>query len=158
MDSEVRVDEKRTERLRTIINDLRVCGSYRPGCEGCSRNHTVDCGDELNNDAAMAIETLMGMMTGCEAIKPRFDHDILDAKPEVNGNDGVAHPAYYNSGSIEVWDAIADWGLGEGFVLGNVIKYVARAGRKDGNSRLKDLNKAREYIDKAIALEKAGKL
>lgn len=91
-------------------------------------------------------------------IKPRFDHEILETKPEIKGNDTVAHPAYYNNGAIEVWDAIADWGLGEGFVLGNVIKYVARAGRKDGNSRLKDLTKAREYIDKAIELEKAGKL
>ncbi len=59
----------------------------------------------------------------------------------------IIHPNHYNTGKIEVWDAITDWGLD--FLLGNVVKYVARAGKKD-NSRSQDLQKAREYIEKAI--------
>jgi len=37
-----------------------------------------------------------------------------------------------------------------GFLEGNVVKYAARAGRKDGESRLDDLRKARWYIERAI--------
>lgn len=64
--------------------------------------------------------------------------------------DAVHHPAHYNAGKIEVWDAIEDWGLG--FLLGNVVKYAARAGRK--GDRMEDLKKCKEYIEKAIEVEK----
>lgn len=37
-----------------------------------------------------------------------------------------------------------------GFLEGNVVKYAARAGRKEGESRLDDLRKAKWYIEKAI--------
>ena len=37
-------------------------------------------------------------------------------------------PDYYQRGSIEVWDFIRDQGLN--YHLGNVIKYVCRAGYK----------------------------
>ena len=38
-------------------------------------------------------------------------------------------PSYYRRGSIDVWDFIRTKELG--FHLGNVIKYVCRAGYKD---------------------------
>lgn len=41
-------------------------------------------------------------------------------------------------------DVIRGWDLG--FCLGNVIKYLARAGHKAGESRDKDLHKAMEYL------------
>lgn len=59
----------------------------------------------------------------------------------------VNHPAHYNVGSIEVIDAIEDWKLG--FHLGNVVKYVARAGHK--GSELEDLKKAEWYLQRKIA-------
>lgn len=59
----------------------------------------------------------------------------------------VDHPKHYNAGRIEVIDAIEDWQLG--FHLGNVVKYVARAGRK--GPPLEDLKKAQWYLDRAIA-------
>lgn len=46
--------------------------------------------------------------------------------------------------SPEPYKVISDWGLN--FNLGNVIKYIARAGRKTDNP-LEDLLKARQYID-----------
>lgn len=61
----------------------------------------------------------------------------------------IEHPTHYNVGSIEVWDAIADWNLG--FLEGNIIKYIARAGHK--NDRLTDIKKAKAYIDKLISIE-----
>lgn len=41
-------------------------------------------------------------------------------------------------------DVIKGWDLG--FCLGNVIKHIARAGRKAGESRDSDLHKAMEYL------------
>lgn len=58
------------------------------------------------------------------------------------------HPDYYNTGQIEVWDFIADQELD--FFAGNVVKYVSRAGRKSGESRQDDLQKAKTYIQKMI--------
>ena len=37
----------------------------------------------------------------------------------------INHPQHYNTGGIEVIDAIAAWGFGEGFNKGNAIKYIA---------------------------------
>lgn len=49
-----------------------------------------------------------------------------------------------------MWDFIADQKLD--YLLGNVIKYVCRAGHKDHESELDDLLKAKAYIEKKIAL------
>jgi len=57
-------------------------------------------------------------------------------------------PDHYTTGRIETWDFIIDKDLD--FLLGNVVKYVVRAGRKDGESRQDDLIKAATYIRKAI--------
>ena len=40
-----------------------------------------------------------------------------------------------------------------GFLLGNVVKYSARAGRKDGEEVLDDLYKARWYLNRQIEIE-----
>lgn len=40
-----------------------------------------------------------------------------------------------------------------GFVEGNAIKYLFRAGKKEGESRLDDLLKAKWYIDYALRKE-----
>lgn len=58
----------------------------------------------------------------------------------------IDHPSHYNKGKIEVIDFIEDQGLS--FHLGNVIKYIARAGSK--GDKLEDLKKARWYLDRYI--------
>lgn len=60
-------------------------------------------------------------------------------------------PTYYNDTSITPFDVIDAWGLD--FYLGNVIKYIKRAGKKDNNSRLQDLKKAQEYLAAEIVRE-----
>ena len=62
-----------------------------------------------------------------------------------------ANPSHYQQGSIEVWDYIVDQQLG--YLEGNVIKYISRAGKKGGESRLDDLQKAQAYIFKLITNE-----
>ena len=65
-------------------------------------------------------------------------------------NDTVVHPTYYNAGepAFEAWNYIKAHDLD--FDLGNVIKYVTRAGKKDNASKLKDLKKAKQYLQHAI--------
>lgn len=68
--------------------------------------------------------------------------------------DDVHHPAHYNQGKIEVWDFIYDQGLG--YALGNAIKYEVRAGKKAGNSKVKDLRKAIAFLEREIKFEETG--
>lgn len=63
------------------------------------------------------------------------------------------HPGYYG-GKDDPYEAIKvihAWGLN--FDLGSVLKYVRRAGKKEDQSALVDLRKARSYIDFAIEEE-----
>ena len=57
-------------------------------------------------------------------------------------------PEYYKVGSIEAIDFIEAYGLN--FNLGNVIKYVSRAGHKDGEETLTALKKAQWYLEREI--------
>ena len=69
--------------------------------------------------------------------------DEQDARIE---HDAVNHPSHYTRGKIEVIDFIEDQQLP--YHLGNVIKYIARAGYK--GDKLEDLKKARWYLDRYI--------
>jgi hypothetical protein len=62
--------------------------------------------------------------------------------------DAINHPSYYTDGKIEVSDFIADKNLN--FFRGNVVKYVARAGKKDSSKEVEDLKKAAWYIGREI--------
>lgn len=62
------------------------------------------------------------------------------------GHDAVERPAHYTRGPIECVEVIE--GLSLGYHLGNVIKYVWRAGQK--GDALEDLRKARWYLDREI--------
>ena len=71
-----------------------------------------------------------------------------------NVNDNVNSPSHYANSKIEVIDYIEDKKLG--FCLGNVIKYVSRAGKKVDSDKsvkdkeIEDLKKARWYLDRRI--------
>ena len=69
--------------------------------------------------------------------------------------ENVHHPDHYLKDSgHEVIDVINAWKLN--FSLGNAIKYIARAGKKDPNKTIEDLRKAKEYIDIQIKHIKSG--
>lgn len=65
----------------------------------------------------------------------------------------VDHPKHYNQGKIEVIEFIEDKSLN--FHRGNAVKYIARAGIKDPNKEIEDLEKAVWYIRREIACLKA---
>lgn len=62
--------------------------------------------------------------------------------------DPVNRPVHYTSGKIEVIDFIEDQKLG--FCLGNAIKYIARAGKKDKAKEKEDIKKAIWYLERYI--------
>ena len=68
--------------------------------------------------------------------------------------DAVQSPQHYTDTNIEVIDYIEDKNLG--FCLGNAIKYISRAGRKnsaamsDKEKTIQDLEKAIWYINRRI--------
>jgi hypothetical protein len=65
----------------------------------------------------------------------------------------VQHPPHYTAGRLyEPIDVILDWKLD--YLLGNVLKYISRAGRKSADPR-EDLKKALFYLSRKLAeLEK----
>lgn len=75
--------------------------------------------------------------------------------PEVQmPKETVDHPSHYADGKIETIDYIEDKKLG--FCLGNAIKYISRAGKKESTGMTKkekeveDLKKAIWYINRRI--------
>jgi len=66
----------------------------------------------------------------------------------VTSPEAIDHPRHYNTGSIEVMDAIESWNLS--FAAGNVIKYVARHQHK--GQPLEDLKKAQWYLNRLVSL------
>ena len=69
-------------------------------------------------------------------------------------DDPVNHPSHYTDGKIEVIDFITDKKLG--FCLGNAVKYIARAGKKDPSKTVEDLEKAIWYIKHHIKTLEEG--
>ena len=67
-------------------------------------------------------------------------------------HDPVNHPSHYTKGKIEVADFIADQKLN--FDRGNAVKYVCRAGSKDPDKEIQDLEKAIWYINHEIKMLK----
>ena len=69
---------------------------------------------------------------------------------KINNMEQVNHPEHYG-GKDNVYEAIKvidAWELG--FSLGNTVKYISRAGKKDPTKELEDLRKAKFYLDHHI--------
>lgn len=92
-------------------------------------------------------------------IKPTDKHPYLSACSEsclklsieryseqekIAHKPSIDHPAHYQSKGIEAIDVIDAFDLD--FCLGNAIKYILRAGRKDKETKLQDIEKAMWYL------------
>jgi len=76
-----------------------------------------------------------------------------ELKPET-----VEHPDYYGGpeNPYEVIKVAEAWGLDEDAYLFNLLKYIARAGKKNPATRAEDLRKGRFYLDRRINHPKEG--
>jgi hypothetical protein len=88
---------------------------------------------------------------------------IICSKEEISGspldvssriiivNDATRPSHYGGKDSVyEVFNVLEAWGLDKDFYLGNVIKYLARAGKKSKTTTKEDLQKALVYLQRRI--------
>lgn len=106
-------------------------------CPGCSRPVTMETMNGVTLRSGYDYQCVCGYV-----YKP--------PPPTAPANDVINHPAHYTDGQIEVIDYIIDKGWGEGFCLGNAVKYISRAGKKDPSKYCEDLEKGRWYLDRWI--------
>lgn len=69
----------------------------------------------------------------------------------MSENEQINHPSHYGGKDniYEVIKVIEAWGLSYSFCLGNVLKYIGRAGKK--GDYLDQLKKAKWYLDREVA-------
>jgi hypothetical protein len=70
--------------------------------------------------------------------------------------EAIDHPSHYGGkdNPYETIKVIAAWRLG--FTLGNCVKYISRAGKKDPAKLVEDLKKAAWYLNEAITRLERG--
>jgi hypothetical protein len=88
---------------------------------------------------------------------------VICSKEEISGtpldvsgriiivNDATRPNHYGGKDSVyEVFNVLEAWGLDKDFYLGNVIKYLTRAGKKNKSKEKEDLQKALVYLQRRI--------
>ena len=120
-----------------------------------------ECKDEMFALKQSRLELVEEISNECEIDydwedEENFIERYVDAEELVEGTkfvsiddnyDVVNNPRHYTEGrKYQPIDVITDWDLN--FSLGNAIKYISRAGRKD--DILQDLEKAKFYLDYEI--------
>lgn len=73
---------------------------------------------------------------------------MILAQGKLTPPDIVNHPPHYTQGSIETIDAIEGLGLDSSYHLGNAVKYISRAGKKEGSTASSDIDKAIWYLNR----------
>ena len=68
----------------------------------------------------------------------------------LSKKEAVNHPSHYGGANsrYEAIKVIEAWDLD--FCLGNTVKYISRAGKKDKSSEIEDLEKAEWYLRRKI--------
>jgi hypothetical protein len=76
---------------------------------------------------------------------------------DVFVKEAVDHPDHYGGkdNPYEAIKVIEAWDLG--FSLGNAVKYISRAGKKDPSKELEDLKKAAWYLQRRIEQLERGR-
>ena len=77
---------------------------------------------------------------GKQMYKFKEDEILKDMEVYINNT----YSQHYSNGKYQATDMIIDSGYGEGFCLGNIMKYAMRFGKKNGKDN-KDLMKIIHY-------------
>tara|TARA_B100001758_G_C18338816_1_gene573137 strand:+ start:182 stop:457 length:276 start_codon:yes stop_codon:yes gene_type:complete len=72
----------------------------------------------------------------------KFDEDKI--MKEVQEHIDKTYEGHYNKNKFQATEFIIDSGHGEGFCIGNILKYAQRYGKKNGKNRA-DLLKVIHY-------------
>ena len=101
------------------------------------------------------VETKLGDTEGFKKATDDITQARINEMMKVKESESEPkHPEYYKGSNedgkaIEVFDVIDQFVDGD-FYLGNVLKYVCRAGKKSKETKRQDLEKALHYIKEAI--------
>lgn len=121
----------------------------------------IDAVESLYKKPTKLLESVREMKTALDALdkikdKPKKSKAIQEGNDLANKifqetydkyhPDLVNHPPHYKAGGVETIDFIEAKDLN--YRLGNVVKYVTRAGKK--GDPIEDLKKARWYLDREI--------
>lgn len=93
------------------------------------------------------METITNQEMGNKDFLPSDPNERVEFKEMVN------HPNHYQFGDDETYEVVnvcEAWGLDKDAYLFNVVKYVARAGKKDKEKELEDLKKSLWYLNRKI--------
>lgn len=138
--------------LNQMIKEIEECPDLGDECDKRTWEEFVDCirGELCFRENNTHHEDAEERITWHE--KPTdFKESVKNALHEqISKTDSVNHPSHYTDGNIEVIDYIEDKKLN--YHLGNVVKYVSRAGKKDESKTIEDLKKARWYLDRYISM------
>lgn len=104
-----------------------------------------------NTKQSKVIEAVEETKAALDAIEEKQDWGVALTFSEHPVADPVNHPPHYKSGGIETIDFIEAKDLN--YRLGNVVKYVSRAGRKNSDP-IEDLQKAAWYLNREIEARK----
>ena len=114
------------------------------------RNWPEDNYSQLYDYSKEWSKTLHDYELETEEYVPASEHlkkALKDMRKEADRQQVYVQP-HYPAEKLQPIEAIEQWQLG--FNLGNVVKYVARAGKKSSEAELKDLKKALWYLDRHI--------
>ena len=103
---------------------------------------------EWKKQNAKCKEALAKLEESAREMRDNIRKAIEKQMENLKQTDNVNHPSHYCDGKIEVIDFIEDKKLG--YHLGNVVKYVSRAGKKCPDKEIEDLKKARWYLNRYI--------
>ena len=123
--------------VNDMTNREKLLGIVDEIVSECKENYPNDCEDCRYGDSI-----------GLCCFKDRPTTWGLEIADKGTQSDNVNHPSHYTGGKIEVIDFIEDKELG--FHLGNAVKYISRAGRKNPDNTIEDLRKAVWYINRQI--------
>lgn len=83
-------------------------------------------------------------------MKKPWGEEVLDLLNKGSpAHDTVNSPLHYTAGGIETIDFIEAKELD--YCLGNCVKYISRAGKKEKSKKVEDLKKAAWYLQRAIS-------
>lgn len=143
--------------LATYWNLYKEDTTYRNDCEGSkvlqisSKEYFQDEGIPVLDFKDIVKSKKDECGTSTEELAERICRtmkSIGNESTEYLKNDDVIKPNHYKAGEFDVIAFCQKHDLS--FDVGNVIKYVTRAGKKKDNSELQDLNKAMEYLRRRI--------
>lgn len=136
-------DPNVVEAEKKYVKSLKK--AFKPGLKPSKLMQAVE---QMNRDLAK-VRKLDAELLAKNPTKLFVRPEHKDAAMKILAdNDLVNKPPHYTDGGVDTLKFIEAKDLN--FRLGNVVKYVSRAGKKAGADPVQDLEKARFYLEREI--------